>query len=212
MHRIQVQDQKGKLYDLNVDATTTISDMKILLATQHKFPLLGLNLILSARVLPDAEQFKDLSILPGAKIFVWVTSAYEPSRDRPPSVPAFVAPTGGSTSEPPNFQELVNTLRELGFEAPLCEKALRSSNYDVEQAGNMLLSGNIPSTAPSAPPRDDDEPQIFDELQSRFHELSEDDRRAVLRLVPFCGRPSIALEMFIVCDGNEEQARAMLLS
>jgi hypothetical protein len=212
MPKIQVRDSEGKHYDLDVQGTTTIGEMKVLLATQHKFPLVGLNLILSAWILPNAAQFKNLSILPGANIFVYVTSAYEPSPDRPPSVPAFVAPTGGGTGEPANFQELVSTLRELGFEAPLCEKALQSSNYDVEQAGNMLLSGNVPSGAPSEPPRQGDEPQIFDELQGRFYELSEEDRQAVMRLVSIGGSPSAALEIFIICDRNEEQARAMLLS
>jgi hypothetical protein len=34
-------------------------------------------------------------------------------------------------------------LTELGFERSLCEQALRVSNYDIDAAGNFLLSGTL---------------------------------------------------------------------
>lgn len=54
------------------------------------------------------------------------------------------APTG-QPGDPANFQELVSNLIELGFEKSQCEQALRLSQYDVERAGNILLTGDIPT-------------------------------------------------------------------
>jgi translation initiation factor IF-2 len=53
----------------------------------------------------------------------------------------FQQPTG--SADPPNFQELVTSLTEIGFEKGLCEQALRVSGYNVDAAGNLLLSGSL---------------------------------------------------------------------
>ena len=53
--------------------------------------------------------------------------------------------------DPPNFNELVQGLIEMGFEEQLCKNALRMSNFNQQVAVTMLLNGNVPSVLPQAP-------------------------------------------------------------
>lgn len=48
------------------------------------------------------------------------------------------------TNVPPNFQELVKKLQDIGYEKTECEAALHAACYDLDLAANYLLSGNIP--------------------------------------------------------------------
>ncbi|EAY15720.1 UBA/TS-N domain containing protein [Trichomonas vaginalis G3] len=46
-------------------------------------------------------------------------------------------------TDPPNFEELITNLVELGFERSECERALRITSYDPNNAASLLLSGSL---------------------------------------------------------------------
>jgi hypothetical protein len=53
-----------------------------------------------------------------------------------------------ATPDPPNFEEMVGNLIEMGFEKDECERALRAAHFNPDSAATMLLSGNLQREAP----------------------------------------------------------------
>lgn len=50
--------------------------------------------------------------------------------------------------DPPNFEEMVGNLVEMGFAKDECERALRFAHFNPDSAATMILSGNVPNEVP----------------------------------------------------------------
>jgi UV excision repair protein RAD23 len=161
---------QGKVYELEVEDDMTIGDIKWLLEEQHGLPGGNMKLILSGKVLDDATIVSSLHVSQGTYIVVHCApvrrqsaqkaapapppvaptrqhpAATEPTpRPRSPSAGVFQPSAGSGSTDPGNFQGLVATLTELGFEKSLCEQARPVSNSKVDATGNLLLSRTLES-------------------------------------------------------------------
>jgi hypothetical protein len=138
----------------------------------------------------------------------------QPSRHKPPADAAKPAPAppAGKTrksisDDPENFDTLVHSLVELGFDEAKCVEALRSSRYDADAAALRLFS-LPPDPQPAPPPRA--ARGRYGEFQSVFDALTKSEKAAVERLVVAARDPALALEMYIACEKNEAAARELL--
>jgi hypothetical protein len=85
----------GKILTLTVEPEATVGEMKRLLEEQHGLVAANLKMILSAKVLDDATQAKDISVPPGTYIVVHASSrrsAPAPAAPPPAAAPALAQP------------------------------------------------------------------------------------------------------------------------
>lgn len=114
-------------------------------------------------------------------------------------------------SDPPNFDNLVSEIMQLGFNQEQSIAALRSLSYDVTAAANALYegftvshgqSGHLTATAT----------EYRDSMQSQYNAMNSTDKAAVDRLKARGFSLSQATEAYIAMDKNEENALAFLNS
>lgn len=268
MVEIKFRAVTGKTYTLDVSPETTVLKMKQQLEEVHGLSAAGLKMILSAKVLADATQVKDIVIPPGTYIVIHVQnkarpapSANPPAPANPPaaappkaepvpaeqpSVPPPVTeppaqpvpqpavqprpatpPAASVPSDPPNFATLVGQLTELGFEQGQCEQALRIANYNAENAANLLLSGDLSSGSAATGGGyaggygggggggagqygGGGGGARFGELQSVYDGLSPTEKATVDRLLQVNPDGGMVIQLYMACDKNEEQTRALL--
>ena len=132
-----------------------------------------------------------------------------PPPQRPP--PSGSRPLSGSP-DPPNFEELVLNLTEIGFSRPQCEQALRMANYDPERACNLLLTGEIPVQSTPQSNQDTDAPLRsvnFGQFQPVYDSFTPEEKAAVERLLRHAD-PNTVIQFYMACDKNEEQTLALL--
>ena len=109
----------------------------------------------------------------------------------------------GSEQDPPNMAELVAGLQELGFgfSSEDCEKALRMSSYNSDLASDYLLRGKVPNTPnenQSSVPRGPN--NLTKEQTELVHKLAAEYHKEY----------STAMQVFVLVDFDEEQARSIL--
>jgi uncharacterized UBP type Zn finger protein len=149
MVELKFRSIDGDVYIINVSPNTTVAEMKRQLQAEHNLSALHQKLVITARVLSDTEALKDIPIPPGTHIVVHLTKRpCAPSRP----IEALTDILPPMPGDPPNFQELVGKLLELGFEQSQCEQALRLAEFDLTRASQRLLSGDLAAPQPPPPP------------------------------------------------------------
>lgn len=111
-----------------------------------------ISLIFKGRILDDNEI---INKIPGIEKTYIIVHNKRPKRihehefldhDFPSFMSRFTTILGlnkDTVEDPPNFNELVNSLIEMGFEKSDCERALRISGYVPDSAATLLLSGGL---------------------------------------------------------------------
>lgn len=225
----------GKIFKINIRPDQTLADAKVILQKQEGFETENCQFIYSASILSDSKAVGDLKIIPQTFIVI-----HCPTRPRPKPVSQKIeakpvqAPSpqpfqqkpesprqpprvqsGPASSDPPNFQDMVSSLTEMGFSQEMCERALRASRYNPEAAVNLLISGEVEAAPPqnSPPPREPAVPDTpprrsgkYGELQQTFDELTEDEKAAVERLEQLGLDSATVLQVYICCEKNESTA------
>ena len=118
--------------------------------------------------------------------------------------------------DPPNFDQLVLSLQEMGFTEDQCKQALRARNYEVDAAADYLINGGAgaappPPPQPSPPRVPSDRGGKYGELQSAFDSLSDDEKAAVTRLESLGLDPITVLQVYMAC-GKDETATATCIT
>ena len=141
----------------------------------------------------------------------------KPESPSPPPASSNTNPSSKKPGDPPNFEQLVNDLAEMGFERVQCEQALRMQSYNMERAANLLLTGELSSSSP--PPggqsrnrNSDDDPASgvnFGQFQSVYDNFSADEKASISRLLRYAD-PETVIQYFMACDKNEEQTLGLL--
>jgi UV excision repair protein RAD23 len=152
-----------------------------------------------------------------------------PTFDRPAPSLAFL-----QAADPPNMEELVANLLELGPAREACEEALRLTDYDPDRAAEMIVSGRIDSLKPDlvqmfvqhlfshmdedfeedlneppevAPPVDQDADE-----DSLLVEFTPEEREKIVELEGLGFDRSTVVQVFKACEKDENMAANCLLS
>ncbi|OHT05087.1 hypothetical protein TRFO_06096 [Tritrichomonas foetus] len=119
--------------------------------------------------------------------------------------------------DPPNFQELVGNLVDLGFQKVVCENSLRAANFDVNAAAALLLSstsneqnGQINQNSPSTSNQQNNIQRRT--LQAELERLTPGERAVLKRLQRPGYDPEAILEIFLAADRNEQIAAEWISS
>lgn len=126
----------------------------------------------------------------------------------PAPVPAN-RPAPSGPADPPNFDELVGNMVELGLPRDQSIRALRSNHYNIEAAVTAIFNGEVNDAEPAPQRPGGGSSARFGEFASAYESLSESERQAVDRL---CSRadPETALQIYMACDKNEQVAAGCL--
>lgn len=134
---------------VEVKETTTVKDAKEM--ARSNIDLEGeITLIYKGRILNDDEIICKLEGISDTFIIVHI----KPERRRedpfhflynafPFSSISHYQIENREEPDPPNFNELVANLAEMGFEKSECERALRIAQFNANNAASLLLSGNL---------------------------------------------------------------------
>lgn len=129
-------------------------------------------------------------------------------------------------NDPPDFDQLVSTLKELEFTEELAKRALRNSNYSFDDALDMLVNGKIsddqsPSEVEASTQNINQgntllessqstekniTPTNYGDLQNQFDSLTQDEKTALSRLVKLGLDAETTLDIFLNCGKNEQEA------
>lgn len=217
----------GKHYEIDIDPGETIATAKQMLEKMILVPTKNMSLILAAQLLSDEEQISNINLKEDNYIIIHASTKTrvipkpeeEPITDfQTPIQPdrAFAMPSASSPTplislpdDPPNFEELANTLAEMGFSIDLCRAALRQNRYNTEHAANALLIGDVRVDEPPQPPIIQEIPQRdtggrYGMLQDRFDGLMPEEQTAVGRLEQLGLEPAMVLQVYLACEKNEE--------
>ena len=142
----------GNTYSLNFNPSATISDvsaiLKNMLPEEEKiFELYYKRKPIEPTLLINelgikSEEFITIKPIQQEEILE-IPIKKNPSKKRglPPRTEIKIPET-----DPDDFNELVLSLMEMGFEKVDCEKALRFSFYNLDRAGMYLVNGAIPNS------------------------------------------------------------------
>jgi hypothetical protein len=125
-------------------ASSTVAQVKLRLEAALDEPVRQLKF--QRRLLDDNELVSSLGLRPGAIIFVNPQVARRTDRLRPRADPqsAPVALPPRPTGWPKEAIEArIDRLTELGYARPDCDRALRAAWFNVDRAGEFLVSGSI---------------------------------------------------------------------
>ena len=162
---------EGEELKLDINEDTTVEKIKEIV--REKIPLEGeLNLIFKGRILENNEILNKIPGIEGTFVIIHNKKpkhrfgsdflSFGPAdlmHDQYFTTLFNIVAGQDASNDPPNFQELVTNLTEMGFEKADCERALRLSGYVPDTAVSILLSGNI---------------QNMRRLPHMFHEMSSD--------------------------------------
>ena len=154
----------GKMFDLEMKETDTISDAKRIISEEEGFDCQNCDFVLGTQFLEDSTPFAAIDIKPSQ--FIILHTKVKPEIERKKGLaPALSVDSQGSSSsishgygsDPPDFEEKISTLTEMGFTRAQCEAALRKNQYNVEAAINMIFSGG--DTFADTPPQPQYQPR-----------------------------------------------------
>ena len=229
----------GKIYTIEISPDKTLNDAKSIIKEQHHFDTDNCQFIFGAAILSDTKPVSELKIRPDNYIAI-----YNPTRPRsirrpdkiepipqgvadPKPVPQYVptdltdsperptrATTTPTSDDPPNFNQLVSDLQDMGFPEEQCKQALRATRYNMQAAVDRLLNGSEGSAPPppASPPREvfHRSSGRYGELQNLFDALSDDEKAAVSRLEQL-GLDSITvLQIYLACEKDEASATSCI--
>ncbi|OHT12030.1 hypothetical protein TRFO_18215 [Tritrichomonas foetus] len=212
----------GSEFDIETQPRETVGQLKKRMAEDYKIQPENIRFILSNYDLPDSEKIESLNIIPGTKIVFYKTNQFV-TRERPiidfdVSAISQIPPTSKvrhssrvnkRESDSPNY-EFLAPLMELGFNALTCEKALRSANYNIEDAANLILSNVVEIVNESDNNQHSNANNFSDPLECPDEEISSKEKACIRRLMQTGIDLSVVLAMFFSCD-RDEQATLMTL-
>lgn len=134
----------GKRLNVVVSPTQTISQIKAIVAKDNQIPNPeNLEFIYDSKRLDNNTVASDLPVSTGSLILIHNTNQFvdvqkkeketarESTLEKKRSYREF--------NEPPNFDQQIAQLVELGRSPQDCANALRNANYDLELAASMLI-------------------------------------------------------------------------
>ena len=193
--KVLLKAETGKEYQLEVPEGTTVAQMKDIFVGRLTLQVEDVRMSVAGQPLGDDQKVSDLR--PDAVVDVEyrvVSGEEQLSWQIPPA----------GVVDPPNFQELVDGLVELGFERRQCEQALRMSQFDTNRAAETLLTGEFTANHTEQPQG------RFGPLQSYYDSLAPEEKAAVDRLCQIDIPPLTVIQVYVACDKDEEQARKLL--
>ncbi|OHT17088.1 hypothetical protein TRFO_41298 [Tritrichomonas foetus] len=90
--------------------------------------------------------------------------------------------------DPPNIDEMITNLAEMGFPSEQCRTALRMTKYNTNDAINKLLSGNVPIQEDSSDSEDAEEEIRILKLEEILFSFSDQEKKVVENLQIETGR------------------------
>ena len=253
---LTLQTVNREVFEISVEPNAQIGQVKRILVEKHNVPA-NCQIVFNGHILNDEVTIDQLDT-EGHKLIVHTPTPTPTVTDpgvsgtagavsgdptpapapRPPAAaPATTTvqapPQPSGPLDPSNFGELVGQLTEMGFPAEQCQLALRRSHYNIDNAVNMLLSGQIGSAGdasdfhPAAEypgassgsishgtsglgPSYPTSAGRFGPVQSTYDELTPEEKAAVDRLCATGHDPTTVLQIYVACDKNEEATRKNL--
>ena len=193
--KVLIKSETGKEYEIDLPENSTVAQMKELFVGRLTLEVEDVRMSVAGQPLSDDMKVIDLRQNAIVDVEYRVVSGEHPL--------AWQIPPAGVV-DPPNFQELVDGLVELGFEPLQCEQALRMAQFDTNRAANTLLTGEFAVNHPTQ------HQGRYGEVQSRYDSLDPEEKAAVDRLCTVHPDPVRVLQVYIACEKDEEQAHSLL--
>ncbi|OHT17549.1 hypothetical protein TRFO_02614 [Tritrichomonas foetus] len=132
------------------------------------------------------------------------------SINRPPPSSNVTKPTASpqNPNDPPNFNESVQTLVDMGFPAQQVQNALRESKYDIEQATEKLLS--MPKTGAGTANFNKLAEDQKATAKAEYAKFTTAEKQAINRLKNTGVDDSTIIATYVQCNKDEAQTRAIL--
>lgn len=192
----------GISIELDVNPTDKIGDIIKVLKTRPEIQNNDVQLIYKLKPQQPETTLKELNAQDN-DVFIMEIKAQQ--KRRPvrslPSRSDIKIPT--EADDPPNFEEDVASLMELGYPKSDCETALRVSFYNVDRACIYLVEGNIPKRAGPEHLGHSTTPKI--NFLDRF---SPEDLAVIAQLANEVGLDQIEVaQCYAACEKNVEKTR-----
>lgn len=215
----------GKQYFLKgFDGSRTIAQMKVELGTQYP-ELIANNLCLlyNSGILEDSLIVSTISIRPGT--FIVLHQCKQPIKQpleinkgtespQPPTPKVVASPKSPDTTKkddaPPNLQERIDNLVEMGFSLDLAEKALIASGYNVTAAADMIISHRIPGKEPVEPTNEQHIHNGYGTVAQMMDSLTPEQQAVIARIEEMGFDRSTTIQVYLACEKNEEKTISCL--
>ena len=203
----------GKIYNITLDPEITVGQAKPIISEQTKVPLKLLKLTIHFKPLLDNIKIKDINLPVGGLISVVNSTIRQPpnsetrSLRRPASLKTIQKIENASAKDPPNFQDLVLHLTDMGYPKDMCEKALRVSFYNIDRAAELLVMKSDPEKK-QQPAAVKHTTQSMAEIPMPF---TLEDIKNISEISKECDFPEkTTMQVYLACDKNKKSTQKCL--
>lgn len=158
--KINFSSPSGVRIDLDLDPNDTVEHVKQIIGESKDVQIADIKLIFKSKFLKNEAKLSECGITDNSKIILMIPNAKPATvpqqktenveqNAQPDTKPAAIAPLPTVDAvpireDPPDFEQKIEQLQQMGYEYADCRKALRASLYSIESAANYLISGHIP--------------------------------------------------------------------